>query len=46
VLVMRQFEALVAIGVFKDLQGMNDRELFIEYDKMVKKSRDSLSNIL
>lgn len=38
VLVMRrlELEALVAMGVFKDLQGMNDREMFTEYDKMLK----------
>jgi hypothetical protein len=38
VLVMRrlELEALVAMGVFKDLQQMNDRELFVEYDKMLK----------
>jgi hypothetical protein len=40
VLTMRrlELEALVAMGVFKDLQGMNDRELFVEYDKMLKQS--------
>lgn len=26
------------MGVFKDLQAMNDRELFLEYDKMLKQS--------
>jgi hypothetical protein len=33
-----ELEALVAMGVFKDLQAMNDRELFLEYDKMLKQS--------
>jgi len=40
VIVMRrlELEALVAMGVFKDLNQMNDREMFIEYDKMLKQS--------
>lgn len=33
-----ELEALVAMGVFKDLQAMNDREMFAEYDKMLKQS--------
>jgi len=31
-----ELEALVAMGVFKDLNQMNDREMFVEYDKMLK----------
>ena len=40
VIVMRRLElnALVMMGVFKDLNSMNDRELFSEYDKMLKQS--------
>lgn len=33
-----ELEALVAMGVFKDLNQMNDREMFVEYDKMLKQS--------
>ncbi len=31
-----ELEALVQMGIFKDLDEMNDRELFTEYDKMIK----------
>jgi hypothetical protein len=27
------------MGVFKDLDEMNDREMFSEYDKMIKQSK-------
>jgi len=29
---------LISVGVFKDVEEMNDREMFIEYDKMRKQS--------
>ena len=40
VIVMKRMElaALVKMGVFKDLDAMNDREMFAEYDKMLKQS--------
>jgi len=31
-----EMEALQEMGVFKDLDEMNDREMFTEYDKMIK----------
>ena len=27
------------MGIFKDLDEMNDREMFTEYDKMIKQSK-------
>jgi hypothetical protein len=27
------------MGIFKDLDEMNDREMFTEYDKMLKQSK-------
>ena len=40
VIVMKRMElrALVKMGVFKELDAMNDREMFAEYDKMLKQS--------
>lgn len=37
---LRQVEVdvLIAIGVFKDIYEMNDREMFMEYDKLRKGS--------
>lgn len=37
---LRQVEVdvLIAIGVFKDIYEMNDREMFMEYDKLRKVS--------
>lgn len=39
-LVMRRVEldVLVQLKVFKDLDEMNDREMFVEYEKMRKQS--------
>jgi hypothetical protein len=38
VVVYRQVElqALIEMGLFKELDEMNDHELFMEYDKMIK----------
>jgi hypothetical protein len=33
-----ELQALVHMGVFKDLDEMIDREMFVEYDKMMKQS--------
>jgi hypothetical protein len=34
-----ELEALQQLGVFKDLDEMNDKEMFNEYDKMLKQSK-------
>ena len=34
-----ELSALIDMGVFKDLDEMNDREMFSEYDKMIKQSK-------
>jgi hypothetical protein len=34
-----ELSALIGMGVFKDLDEMNDREMFSEYDKMIKQSK-------
>jgi len=34
-----ELSALIKMGVFKDLHEMNDREMFQEYDKMIKQSK-------
>lgn len=31
-----ELKALIEMGIFKDLDEMNDREMFTEYDKMIK----------
>lgn len=31
-----ELEALIEMGVFKELDEMNDHEMFMEYDKMIK----------
>jgi hypothetical protein len=33
-----ELQVLISVGVFKDVEEMNDREMFIEYDKMRKQS--------
>ena len=33
-----ELTALIQMGIFKDLNAMNDREMFFEYDKMLKQS--------
>ena len=33
-----EFDVLVKMGIFKDIEEMNDREMFVEYDKMRKQS--------
>lgn len=39
-LLLRKVEvkAMIALGIFKDVNEMNDREMFTEYDKMRKQS--------
>ena len=34
-----EMDALMAMGIFKDLDEMNDKEMFNEYDKMIKQSK-------
>jgi len=34
-----ELSTLIEMGVFKDLDEMNDREMFTEYDKMIKQSK-------
>ena len=34
-----ELKALIEMGIFKDLDEMNDREMFTEYDKMIKQSK-------
>lgn len=34
-----ELQALIDMGIFKDLDEMNDREMFTEYDKMIKQSK-------
>jgi len=34
-----ELSALIKMGIFKDLDEMNDREMFQEYDKMIKQSK-------
>jgi hypothetical protein len=33
-----ELQVLISVGVFKDVEQMNDREMFIEYEKMRKQS--------